>query len=237
VADTQLETDKHTREPELPGLLGEVFLEIENEVIALHAEWGVYRRLFEKEEDWKLLAESSAYGWPILHDALVERCILRISRLTDPALSQQSTDKENLSFAYLVRLLQQERHDELCEALEPQLGAMKEGLKPLIELRNKALAHSDMSVGLEKKHCPVVSVNMINGLLPRIADLCQNIRSHFGLAHFHYDMCIGAWAGEIVADARRLRRFDELYERVCDAEPLDVYQLRRAIMDAGREQA
>jgi hypothetical protein len=221
------------REPELPNPLGEVFLEIENQVVALHAEWGIYAQLFEKDEDWNLLVQTSRFAWPVLHDALIERCILRITRLTDPAKSGK--DKLNLSFAYLIHILKSESHDRLCGQLDTTLGDLKQQLKPLVDLRHKVLAHSDLSVSLKKGEYPLVSINMINELLLRIRDFCQKVRDHFALGNYDYDWCVDAWARGIVEHLQTLQRFETLRDRVHDGEPLDVYELRRAIMAAGRE--
>ncbi|MEX2317339.1 MAG: hypothetical protein WD669_09325 [Pirellulales bacterium] len=225
------------REPELPGELGKVFVEIENQVIALHAEWGVWRQLFEHEGDWRLLVQTSAYGWPVLHDALVERCILRMARLTDRAATHNSPEKQNLSFAYLRSVLKSEGHDELSRLLTMKLDEMKDLAHPLIALRHKVLAHADLEVSLGKREYPNVTINRISDLVPRVADFCQAIRVHCGLVHFYYDWCVGAWARGIVDSLQKLQRFNELRDRIRNMEVLDVYQLRQAVLEAGREQA
>lgn len=236
VVDTETlsETKNNSRKPELPGLLGNAFLEIENQVISLHAEWGIYHQLFEKEEDWSLLVQSSYFAWPILHDSLVERCILHVTRLTDPAASLNSNEKTNLSFAYLIRLLTVGHDDELCSELQRDLDSLKAQIEPLKHLRDKVLAHADESVAFGRKAYPMVSISKIHSLLPRVSDFCQKVRMHFGLVHFHYDWCVGAWAGGIIASFRKLERFEELRDRIHRGESLDVYQLRQAIMKAGR---
>ena len=181
--------------------------------------------------------QSSSYGWPVLHDALVERFILRITRLSDPAESLKSKEKTNLSFTYLIGLLEDGRHAGWLEELKADLDSFKVQIGPLKDLRDKVLAHTDEAIAMRKRQYPVVSISTMNKLIPRISDFCQKVRTHFDLVHFHYDWCVGAWVGGITASFRKLERFEEICDRVHNGEPLDVYQLRQAILKAGREQA
>jgi hypothetical protein len=199
----------------------------------LHAEWGIYAQLIENDDDWNLLVQTSRFAWPVLHDALIERCILRVTRLADPA--ESGKDKHNLSFAFLIHTLKSQSHDQLCDELHNALSDLKESVERLIDLRHKVLAHSDLDVSLRNKEYPLVSINMIKELLPKIREFCQKVRTHFGLVHFHYDWCVGAWAGGIVDKLQKLQRFEALRGRVRKGEQLDVYELRRAIMTAGRK--
>ena len=232
--DQQKNSESDGRKPELPGQTGEVFLAVENEVIRSHAEWGIQQQLFEKDDDWDLLVRSSAFAWPILHDALVERCILRIARLTDRAATGSSKGNQNLSFERLVRVLATEGHDDLQRKLQADLVELRQFVEPLTSLRHKVLAHSDVDTLLGKRNYPQVSINRVNQILPRIAAMCNTARANFKLPHFHYDWCFGAWAGGILDDLRRLQRFDAIWDCVRKMEDLNVYELRRAILQVRR---
>jgi len=210
----------------LPGKLGEIFLDIENQVIALNAEWHIYQQLFENEEDWQLLVQSSAYGWAVLHDALVERCIFRITRLID-------RDKRTVSIPNLIRIARKEGVCDLGKALDADVDALKKGAKKLKKLRNNVLAHHNYDVAIGRRAYPIVSMAMIKSLIGRITDLCQSFRRRFGLDHFAYDMLVGAWADGITASFRRLQRFEELRKQVRRGE-LSNHELRQAILNMGR---
>lgn len=209
---------------------------VQNQVVKLHAEWGGYQQLFGDENDWELLVQYSRFAWPILHDALVERCVLLIARLTDKPFSSGSKDKPNLSIAQLIRILRGEGHGGLCDQLDVSLKQIREESEPLVSLRHKVLAHSDLHVTRGEREYPKVSVQLIGSLIPRIAGICQTVRTHFDAGHFHYDWCVGAWAKGIIQSLQRLQQYEELRDRIRRGEPLDVYDLRQALLTVGRKQ-
>jgi hypothetical protein len=221
------ESDGKPRTQELPGDLGKVFLAIENQVISLNAEWNAYEQLFAAEDDWRMLVRSSPFGWTLIHDAIVERCILRITRIVE-------SGKRRMTFIHVIEILKSLQHNDLVKSLHVQLVSIKAKVVPLKELRDKVLAHSDRGVGTGEVSYPVVSLGMIRDLMPEIAQFCQSVRSHFGLSPFAYDWCLGAWAGGIVEDQRMIQQFRDLKRRLVRGELASEGNLPREVLGIGR---
>ena len=169
---------------DMPESIKDVFDELKNEILWLHAQWKIYRQLFaHSARRVDLLNRSARVFFIIVHATLLDEIQLSLGKLTDPA---RTGKHENLSLAQL-----QERVETLGDqALSSQLNEIlvelcgdrnnldKPGKCKAIRIRrNKRLAHFDLdtSLQLDAEPLPGISRQMIEDALSLIRKYMNTI--------------------------------------------------------------
>lgn len=88
--------------PDLDKHLGDVYQEINQEVIRVHAYWKLTLQLFGTNESVEILNRAGGFAIRAIQDSLIETTLLRIAKLTDP---KQQGSHSNLSLDQLLEHL------------------------------------------------------------------------------------------------------------------------------------
>jgi hypothetical protein len=119
---------------------GEFFFHLDQSVVGLVSIWDVYRSLFgTNKERVYLLNAASGYVTRTFQDSLHERVILGICQVSDPP---GSGSRKNVSVRglpnYIVDPIRRDKIDRMLMDVEASTSFAR-------DLRNKMIAHSDLS--------------------------------------------------------------------------------------------
>lgn len=161
-----------------PEPIRDIFEELKNEVLWLHATWTVYRQLFATPgKRLDMLHRTAAAFFFMVHKLLLSDVQMSLTKLTDPAGKRT---KKNLSLERLEK--QVERHDR---ALSSELGKVRDELNGKCEVfrtrRNKRLAHFDFDTAMKKGALPLpgVSRQMIEDALSLVREYMNTVERHY----------------------------------------------------------
>jgi HEPN superfamily AbiU2-like protein len=135
---------------EIPIEIEEIYTPLYHQVCHLHAQWGIYCQLYASgKEVINLLNSSSAGFFHVCQDVLASQILLTISRLTDPKETRIGKNvRENLTLERLSSSVDQVRFTKLGDEVKKRFSEAKEKCRFAREVRNKLLAHSDLSTSL-----------------------------------------------------------------------------------------
>lgn len=199
--------------PALPLPIAEVYEELKNEVVWLHARWNCYRELFgHSDRRIELLNESASSFFFIIQDVLLDEVQVALSKLTDPA---KSGKLENLSLEQLQTRL--ELHGDPALALKDRgiLDALHVQCTLFRERRNKKLAHFDLTTSLNLAAVPLpgVSRQMIEEALKSVRDYLNAIEAHYNDSEIGYEHFLTSSGAEaLVATLKAGLRYEELVQ-------------------------
>ncbi|VAX34799.1 hypothetical protein MNBD_UNCLBAC01-2099 [hydrothermal vent metagenome] len=144
---------------------------VKNDIIVLNMKWVIYKNTFENQKRNELLAEASPIIFSIFQKLLLDDIALTLCRLTDPA----KTGKKNNNTMY--QLIEKKRLNTSA------LDEVTNKIKKIRELRNKFLAHSDLTKTLshfaentsngktvQKLNIPL-SINTIDNVINEIGSI------------------------------------------------------------------
>ena len=150
-------------------------------VIELSSMWQLYEALFCRSPDvTDLLNNSGSNVFASLQWLLLDNCVLTLCKLTDP-----DNGHRNLTFEQLIK--QAKESDPLfsVEKATDSLNELKDGLRKVRKVRNKAVAHLDLRTalrvaeGVPKLHSGIVPPIMRSTLL-KMEALLNFTGLHFG---------------------------------------------------------
>lgn len=156
--------------------LGEVFGELDQDVIRLHAHWKIFRQLYgTSPERIEILNAAAPVYARFTQDALLDNITLCITRLTDRA--ESGKDRSNLTFDRLLMESFIANDAHILTRLKEILKGIKVNAGPLREHRNKRIAHSDLDRALSVEELPGFSRKTIEDILAKIREFmnCINI--------------------------------------------------------------
>lgn len=162
-----------------PEGTGALFYHLWVNVVSLHINWKNYRSLFgTSPERIDVLNKTAASFFSLLDDILRHHVILTISKLTDPP---ETGKKENASLARLLQVLQPHLEQDLACGLNERISQLKAHCEPLRHLRNRKLAHSDLSTALKyhPEPLPGISRQFIEDALELIRDIMNTLENRF----------------------------------------------------------
>jgi hypothetical protein len=135
-------------------ILGPVYHELYNEVVWLHAKWLEYRKLYAKSEKRiALLNETAAFFFFTIEAVLRENVLLHIARLTDPPVQGKF---RNLTLRRLPDLVTDK---VLADDLQKLVAESLDRCKFARDLRDKQIAHSDLSFAVDVQATPLPGVS------------------------------------------------------------------------------
>src|SRR5882724_9460887 len=124
----------------------ELFKELKSDLTNLHLFWKVYTQLYvHSEQRVALLNETGSLVFHVLQRLLLDEATLAICRLTDPEATGKRRNHGMPLFVSSVTRTNKELGEKLKAALEQILPQTE----PFRQLRNRAIAHSDLATRLK----------------------------------------------------------------------------------------
>lgn len=110
-------------------------------VIVLWNDWLLYQQVFGSPMRISLLNDSGGHLFHVLQQSMLDRFLLGLSRLTDPAATHGKTNLSLEALVEEVRAAGDRVGGELC----CQLKQLQESVSNLRKHRNKRIAHADLN--------------------------------------------------------------------------------------------
>ncbi|MCK4394263.1 hypothetical protein KAX17_15290 [Candidatus Bipolaricaulota bacterium] len=202
---------------DFPTDTGQLAFILWNNIASLHLNWKNYRILFGTSlERVELLNHTAAAFFALLERVLRHEVVMSITRLTDPPASDRAGERTNASLQRLIKDLKpyvdSEFHDELDQAAKE----LRNHCKPIRDLRDKLLAHSDLATALEyhSKPLPGLSRAYMEDTLERIRNLMGKIEERFRGSATQHQHVISARDAESLVDAlEQARKYEQVKRR------------------------
>ena len=131
--------------------LEEIYRELKNDVLWLHARWKIYGQLYSTNpKHIDLLNQVSSTVFNLIQQLFIENIMLNLCRLIDPPITNNNIKKKNLCLRSLLVNLNEKRDGQLIQNLGKQLTELEKACLPIKRHRNKRLSHKDWNVGLKR---------------------------------------------------------------------------------------
>jgi hypothetical protein len=168
----------------IPSEIDEIYIALFHQVSHLHAKWGIFCQLYASGIEVVNLLNSSAAGFfRVCQDVLAYDILLTISRLIDPKQTRlgKNSVKDNLSLERLVSSIDGAKFPKLKDEIEQLLTESKNKCGFVKDLRNKLIAHNDLSTKLksEVNPLPMPTKQNIEDALESIRDVMNAVPSYF----------------------------------------------------------
>jgi len=162
---------------------GAAFYEIVGEVLLLHAKWGDYLALFDKESRVDLLNEAAPEIFARLQYTLLDDVMLHVARLADPP---KSMGKTNLSIKGVVGLLPDHKHSD---SLKPLIADFDGKVAAARDWRNRRIAHIDYDLAVGKPATPLAPTSRasVKEAIEAGAGILNAISIHYTTSNLGYD--------------------------------------------------
>jgi hypothetical protein len=207
----------------IPTEIAQVHGVLVTEVTWLHGRWICYRQLFaESQRRFDLLNECASTFFFIVQDALFGEVQIMLSKLTDPAKTNQH---ENLSLEQLQVRLELHGDSGLAQRNRAALDALKVMCEPFRTWRNKQLAHLDLLTSMKSGPAPLpgISRQMIEDALAAVRQYLNAIEQHYDDTENGYEHFVMSSDGDaLLAVLRAGLRYEELVQ--AGQIPLDDYR-------------
>jgi hypothetical protein len=174
----------------IPTEIDEIYEALYQQVSYLYAKWGVFCQLYgSTKEVVDLLNNSAPSFFRICEDVLVDDILLNISRLTDP---KQTFKRDNLSLERLVHSIDEVQFPKLKDEIEKLLAKAKDKCTFARDLRNKRIAHNDLSTKLQvnPNPLPTVTRKKIEDALESICNVMNAVAGYFEDSTVAYELAI-----------------------------------------------
>jgi AbiU2 len=197
----------------MPDSVRDLFDRIHLNVTEVHAEWMLYRKLFDGDEDDRQLLKLASPTFDYIHNALVAGIILALCRLTDPP---GEGSRENVSLNRLAVVLHEEGAIQLSDQVRWHAEEATEQCNRFRIHRNKRLTHSDhasMQGGFQQT-LPRVTKMMVIEALSSMRDCLHTVQAYYHLEPFPYVKIDILGAGdELLLHLRRSRAYTQRVNR------------------------
>lgn len=150
--------------------LGTIYYRLWNDSIWLKAKWEEFTILFiESETNVKLINKGLGRLAGILQRSLINDIILQIVRMTD---ASNSKGLSNISFLKIAEHMDDDKYREI----KLSILDLKDSAKTLLRMRNKILAHNDLSEYYSNDDSVgKVSISEIESCINKIIALIEQI--------------------------------------------------------------
>jgi hypothetical protein len=170
----------------MPKEMEAEFRLIQHELFTIIAKWRSFVELYGTESHVDLLNNAAPVFFRIVQDIFVDDVILSILRLLDPA---KSMGNDNLSIAHLIDHLAQSGVGALHAEVTSLHSDIRKDSERLIKIRNKLLAHNDLS---EKQNRSAslyagVTKNLIDKQIQSLCSLMNRIHSSLSDTETYYE--------------------------------------------------
>jgi hypothetical protein len=172
----------------LPSEIAELYTPLFSQVSHLHAQWEIYRQLYVAGPETFHLLKWAANGFfRVVQDTLASEILLTISRLTD---AKQTGARHNLSLDQLTHSVDQPKFPVLRAEIVKRLTQAQQACAFARDVRNKLLAHSDLSTSLRDREAVISQATTTNfdAALVSIAHVMNAIPAHFDSSTVVYEI-------------------------------------------------
>jgi hypothetical protein len=152
-----------------------IFDALKSEVTDLHVRWLIYRQLYAASDEAIDQLNRSGSNVFYLHQfMLLDDVTLRLAKLTDPAIRGKF---ENLSLGRLAMALESDDKEFVSRTVAPALGKLEAACAKFRDLRNKRVAHRDLThaLGLEEEPLPGISREDVESALAALRDAMSTV--------------------------------------------------------------
>jgi hypothetical protein len=167
----------------LPSEIAELYTPLFSQVSHLHAQWEIYRQLYVAGPETFQLLQWAANGFfRVVQDTLASEILLTISRLTDvKQTGRGNRARDNLSLDRLAHSVNQSEFPVLRAEVDKCLTQSRQDCAFARDVRNKLLAHSDLSTSLRDREAVIsqATTTNIDAALVSIARVMNAIPAHF----------------------------------------------------------
>lgn len=185
------------------------FQELNSEAVNQLHEFREFERLYySSEKQVELLNEAARHFWGELYYILLERIVLNVGKLTDPA---GEDDRQCFSLHYVhTKFSQDSRYpvDE-CSKLIDRAQDVRHHIS---KWRNKMVAHKDRAVALDRLNIGEVTPAKIGDFYGVLAEYLETVSQAFGLGPCPIDTVSFGGVSELVVFLQRAAAFNELFE-------------------------
>lgn len=167
-----------------------LFRALKSEVIDLHLRWMIYRQLFAgSEADVEILNRSGSNVFYLLQFWILDDVTLRLAKITDPPVQGKF---ENLSLERLSASLEGDSRDFVERELRPVLDRLGGACEKFRQLRNKRVAHRDLShaIGLAEPPLPGISREDVETALLLVREAMNKTELHHSRSQTAYEQMI-----------------------------------------------
>lgn len=166
--------------------ISKLFISLKHCAVVLWTDWLLYQQLFSSEARVTILNNSGGHLFHVIQHSMLDRLLLGLSRLTDPA---ETNKQANLS---LVRLLDElDQDQELQDRLSKLLDLLSESVSTIREHRNKRIAHADLVALTEpEKALQGYQIDDVERALRLIAEFLNAYELLLNNSQTVYDQCI-----------------------------------------------
>ena len=182
----------HALSHKIPLEIDELYTPLFNQVSHVHAQWSIYRQLYVSgPEIISLLKWSAGSFFGVVQHTLASEILLTICRLTD---SKQTgfgnRARDNLSLDRLADCVDQGKFPGLRDEIQKRLTQSRPICGFARDVRNKLLAHSDLSTSLRDRVAVVsqATTTNIDAALESIAHVMNAIPAHFDNSTVVYEI-------------------------------------------------
>ncbi|MGZ5435134.1 MAG: AbiU2 domain-containing protein [Pyrinomonadaceae bacterium] len=167
----------------LSSEVAELYTPLFSQVSYLHAQWEIYRQLYVAgPETFQLLKWAADGFFRVVQDTLASEILLTISRLTDAKQTGRGNRaRDNLSLDQLTHSVDQSKFPVLRAEIDNRLTQSQQACAFARDVRNKLLAHSDLSTSLRDREAVIsqATTTNIDAALVSIVHVMNAIPAHF----------------------------------------------------------
>jgi hypothetical protein len=169
----------------------------------VHANWILYRGLFEDLKNRELLANAMGPMWSTLRTALADSVVLSIAKLADPADSGIGID--NASLKRLARDCKPFISPNAAPELISRMADFAASTELLVQHRMKRIAHHDLNVSIDP------SLALPNFGISDVTLALENIKAIINLINQSLGRSLVAYDKPIIGDPARglLRQIEQ----------------------------
>jgi hypothetical protein len=182
--------------------LDEIFEKLDHEVTDLHYRWMMYRDVYAAgPEQTELLNKHGANFFYCAQFLMLDYIALAFSKITDP---NSQGKNENLSLKQFHVIYSDLGEVELVKTLKEKFDELKETCSKFRKLRNKRIAHADLSHALNLAEEPLSGISRayVENALRILRDYINIINKHRTNSTTLYDQMIenpGGSAKKLIA--------------------------------------
>jgi hypothetical protein len=167
----------------IPSDIDEIYTPLFHQVSHLHAKWEIFCQLYASgNEIIELLNFSSGGFFRVCQDVMAYDTLLNITRLTDPKQTRMGKNvRENLTLERLASSIDGGQFPKLKDDIERLLADSMNKCDFARELRNKLIAHNDLSTNLHHRAALISTATKrnIEDALESIRHVMNSVSSYF----------------------------------------------------------
>ena len=196
----------------IPSEINEIYMPLFSQVAHLHTKWGIFCQLYASgNEIVKLLNWSSGSFFRVYQDVLAYDILLEISRLTDPKQTGKGKiARDNLTLERLSASIDEVKFPKLKDEIGTLIVESKNKCSFARVLRNKLIAHNDLSANLHDRATLVSTATKqnIDDALESICNVMNAVHSYFENGTVNYQFAfVSAEGNQLITRLRQAQMY------------------------------